>query len=276
MEARVRVLLVAEPGSAVEAWRDLVRAAGHEVAGVTTPIEVSGAVRRRSAEAVLCGVAGDSRALRRLVERVRHAAEAPLPVVLLLPDDAHWLRTGAPVDLAPLAVLPEAALDAADLQRALDWLGDGPRRREPAWPLGRGVAFDRSARELRGERASQRLTPSEAVILGLLLDAPGRTVDTRTLTLALWRSSEVDRFARAAIRSHVHTLRKKLASVGLEGALASDPRVGYRWLAPPPAVEVSGPPPRPPARGRTVEDPARPSRGSASAAAPRTPGAAPR
>jgi DNA-binding response OmpR family regulator len=271
----VRVLLVGESEPGVELARSLVAGAGHEVAGATTPLEVSAAVRRRAAEAVVCDVDADSRALRRLVERVRHAAEAPLPVVLLLPESASWLRTGAPLDLAPLAALPRSSAEVSDLRGALEWVSDAPRRREPDWPLGGLASFDRAARELRAETGSQRLTPSEAAILGLLLDAGGRPVDAAALSLALWRTSQLDRFARAAIRSHVHTLRKKLAALGLEGAVASDPRLGYRWLRQAARAEVTARP-RPSPRGRTEGGRGRPSPGSAAAAAPRTRGAAPR
>ncbi len=46
---------------------------------------------------------------------------------------------------------------------------------------------------------------------------------------ALWgETATSDHHARAAIRTHVRTLRRKLATAGLAGALVTLPRIGYR------------------------------------------------
>jgi two-component system response regulator MprA len=72
------------------------------------------------------------------------------------------------------------------------------------------------------------LTASEALIVDLLLRHPGLVVPANALSRALWGDAILDGHGRAAIRSHIYTLRRKLRAVGLPSALVSAPGWGYR------------------------------------------------
>lgn len=47
------------------------------------------------------------------------------------------------------------------------------------------------------------------------------------ITQVLCGEAIADRYGRAAIRSHVHSLRRKLRAIGLEGSIESLPGTGY-------------------------------------------------
>jgi DNA-binding response OmpR family regulator len=177
---------------------------------------------------------GGAAALRALIGRARHAAEHPLPVLLLLPDSSSWLRGVLPRDLLPAVTLPAREAAAAALARAFAQLSgdDLPSTRAEASRIAGGalppLRFDPRGREVGGPDGAVRLTHSEAAIFGLLVRGDGDVVDHDGLAQELWSVDVADRHSRAAIRSHVHTLRGKLRSVGLAGAVASLPGVGYR------------------------------------------------
>lgn len=65
-------------------------------------------------------------------------------------------------------------------------------------------------------------------MLTLLAAAPGAFVPTAELARALWGDALADRYARGALRSHVHTLRGKLAAAGFGGVVESRSGIGYR------------------------------------------------
>ena len=74
-----------------------------------------------------------------------------------------------------------------------------------------------------------QLTASEAAIFETVLEANGGVVPAERIALALWgRQTMMDTLNRAAIRSHVYTLRKKLCVAGLDHALVSLSGAGYR------------------------------------------------
>ncbi len=95
------------------------------------------------------------------------------------------------------------------------------------------MSLDRRRREVEGPEGAAHLTPSEASILSLLMREGGSVVSHQELAQELWGSAFSDRHSRAAIRSHVHTLRAKLrgGGVGLADVVASMPGVGYRLNA---------------------------------------------
>ena len=73
-----------------------------------------------------------------------------------------------------------------------------------------------------------RLTHSEsAVLVELIREGRGAVTHDR-IAQALWGRAFADRYGRASIRSHMHTLRRKLDSIGLAEAVSSVPGVGYR------------------------------------------------
>ena len=90
------------------------------------------------------------------------------------------------------------------------------------------IVFDRAGGKLRGPAGTVALTPSEGVILGALLDAAGEVVRLETLAHTLWGRTFVDGRMQASIRSHVHTLRARLRSAGLDRAVVVVRGIGYR------------------------------------------------
>ena len=172
----------------------------------------------------------DVAALRRLIDRARHAAERPLPTVLLLPEHSIWMRGALPAELLPAELLPAIAISARDAGAA----SRGTAVEIPAPPprsVASSLSLDRQRRAVEGPEGAAHLTPSEASILSLLVREEGGVVSHQRLAQELWGSAFSDRHSRAAIRSHVHTLRTKLRTVGLADVVASMPGVGYRLNA---------------------------------------------
>jgi len=222
------VLVVAEEaGDATALARELERA-GHEPCGASDGAHVAARVRSTRAEALLVAAPGSTSALRLLLLRAREAAEAPLPAVLLLDGGSVWLRTALPQDLAPATALPAGEAGAARLAGALAALVAGDPGPEQV-SIG-GVAFERAGHRLAGPGGCSSLTPSEAAVLSLFVAAPGAFTSTAELARALWGQVLTDRHARGAIRSHVHTLRGKLAAAGFAGVVESRAGVGYRLV----------------------------------------------
>ena len=238
----MRALIVAEEPERRELLAEEVRRAGYDVCGSSTAERVTAEtwrMARAGLDAFVVDV-GATAAMRRLIERARHAAEERIPVVLLLPESSTWLRGGPPLDLLPAVTLPARAADSGTLARAL------ARMRVVAGPIGApgngephapgsdapsaALALVRGRRELRGPRGNAHVTPLETAILLTLMQEDG-VVAHQQLAEELWGSALSDRHSRAAIRSHVYTLRRKLREVGFEGAIDSVPGVGYRFLA---------------------------------------------
>ena len=178
----------------------------------------------------------DQAALRRAIDRARHAAEAPLPLLMLLPEHSTWLRDAPPRELLPAITISAREADATALGRGLERMGARP-------PLGSGdvgslppaaagaLSFERARREVSGPGGSVRLTASEGTVLGALVAGDGAIVTHEQLAEALWGRAIVDRHSRAAIRSHMYTLRRKLHDAGLEEAVIALPGVGYSLAA---------------------------------------------
>ncbi len=231
----MRALLVTEQPERRDALAREVRGAGHEVCGGCGPQRVTTEIRRAppaAPDVLVVDLGGDAAALRALIGRARHAAEHPLPV-LLLPDSSSWLHGVLPRDLLPAATLPVREAGSAPLARAFAQLGGGepsppPRASPPPGSSLPPFGFEPQGREVSGPDGVARLTRSEAAIFGLLVHGDGDVVPHDRLAQELWSVAVADRHSRAAIRSHVHTLRGKLRSVGLDGAVASLPGVGYR------------------------------------------------
>lgn len=102
---------------------------------------------------------------------------------------------------------------------------DGREHPRVRWPRP-----GQQSREVTGPGGTARLTPSEAAILAALL-REGRAVVTHDrIALTLWGNAFADRFGRASIRSHLHTLRRKLSAIGLADVIISVPGVGCRLL----------------------------------------------
>ena len=209
-----------------------VQEAGHGVSGSVDATGVTAEIWRAAhggPDVLVVDLGGDAAALRRLIDRARSAAEQPLPVLLLLPDGSAWLRGALPRKLLPAVAAPARETDSSSLARALAQLDTGePAAAAPPKARAGSLSFDPSRRDVSGPDGSAHLTPSAAAVLGVLVREQGGVVPHGRLAQELWGTAVVDRHSRAAIRSHVHTLRGKLGAVGLGGAVASLPGVGYR------------------------------------------------
>ena len=65
------------------------------------------------------------------------------------------------------------------------------------------------------DAGSTFLTRGESAVLDALMSKAG-VVTYEEIAVAIWGSSTGDRHERGAIRSHLYTLRRALASVGVE------------------------------------------------------------
>lgn len=171
----MRVLVVSDEAARRRALAEEVRRAGHEVGGAAHSARVVAETRRvaPAPEALLLKVE-DQSAATRVVGRVRLAAEARLPALVVLPAHATWLRSGAP-----------------EIGRALERLG-GSAMPVPGERAG-ALALDRRTRHASGPGGAVALTPSEASILARLIAARGAIVDHGELSAELWQRPLLDR-----------------------------------------------------------------------------------
>ena len=217
----MRVLIVADDAERLRSLCRVVSRAGHTCEGTLDARGLALAVRVSRPDALVLELGSEATVLRRHVARARFAAESALPVVLLVNDPA-WIRLPVYAELEPCAVL--AASEAAEsLPAQLARFGFEAGGQALA---GLDVRSDR--REVTGVAGRARLTASEASVLGALMAAPGDVVRPDVLSAALWGSVQADRHARAALRTHVYTLRGKLRQAGIEDAIETLPGLGYR------------------------------------------------
>lgn len=223
------LLLIGADPAALEAWRVGLAQAGVPVAGVTSALDAPLRLRRARPSTLVVIEPWDLGEAREAITRCRAAAESTLPVILVL-WSSPWLHGPLPADLEPAAVLDASKATAADLIRAARVLAGKPAEAEIDVA---GLALDPVERRLRGPNGDAFLTPSEATLLGLLLSHPLDVVRVEEVARALWGTPINGSHERAAIRTHLHTLRRKLASVGAGDAIRSVPGVGYRLTEPP-------------------------------------------
>lgn len=219
----MRALIVADDSERRDALAGEVQRAGHEVAGLSDAEHVTVEMRRALSagpDALIIDLGEDLVALRRLIDRARHAAERPLPAVLLLPEHSTWVHGVLPADLLPAIAIAASDARSGRLAAALAAAGPAPGGAaaeipdSPQRPVASPLSLDRRRREVEGPEGAAHLTPSEASILSLLMREGGSVVSHQELAQELWGSAFSDRHSRAAIRSHVHTLRAKLRGSG--------------------------------------------------------------
>ena len=223
----MRVLVVAEDAQRRERLARSVETAGQDVGGRSAAREVIRAVRRERPEALLIESDEGASVLRVLLERAREAAEAPLPALLLLPGHSVWLH-----GLLPARALASSAAPEGALRSALATIAEGSGAGSPAVLRLGALRLDRQGRVASGPEGEVRLTASESALLGAILAGGDAVVRAERIAEALWGCPVVDTHSRAAIRSHVHTLRRKLAALGLGEVVLSLPGVGYRAAQP--------------------------------------------
>lgn len=193
-----------------------------------------------AAEVLLIDAVDDPQQALRALERARAALEVRIPAVLVLNHGSAWLHGAIPPEMHPAVVLANAEL-AAMLDAALRRARAAPVRLATAGAAFRGLGgltWLPESREVLGPRGRAVLTASEARVMEVLSSGTGRVVPAGAVSRALWGDVIVDRHVRAAIRSHVYTLRRKLRTAGLDGALISLPGLGYR-LEPVEVIDVA-------------------------------------
>ncbi len=211
--------------------RRAIDAAATERAGwrvvTAEPAETAAIAQRVRPDILMIDVAGDTSTLRGVLERARVAVEAQLPALVVLPESSVWLRAPLPPDMAPAVTVSHDGVAGSELARACRSL------LEEASPLSShragGLTFEPGARAISGPGGVAALTPSEAAVMALFLERAGEAVPIESFTRALWDRTTVDRRARAAIRSHIHTLRRKMQQVGAGDPIVSVTGVGYRF-----------------------------------------------
>lgn len=171
--------------------------------------------------------AGDAQATRVALERARGAAEREaLPAVLVVSVNSLWLRGALPVELLPCAVIARdgATSKVADAVSRMAGVEASTVRDVD------GVLWVRDRRALSGPLGTVQLTASEALVFDAVYSAHGVVVSLAQIALALWGQAVADDLNRAAIRSHVYSLRRKLRAAGIaDGTLLSVAGVGYRF-----------------------------------------------
>lgn len=225
----MRVLVVSEQPERREALARDLRRAGHEVAGTTGGDGVMAQTRRMvgGPDIFVVDAGEDATVLRRLIDRAREAVEdAQRPVLVLLPQYSPWLRGSLPADLHAVIAVSASTPAAEAVAIALAAM----RGEDGAPPPAAELSYDEHRREASGRGGTVRLTPSESAVLALLIRAGRGTITHDRIAEQLWGSSFADRYRRASIRSHMHTLRRKLGSIGLTEAVIAVPGVGYRLL----------------------------------------------
>ena len=226
------MLVVAEDARRRERLARSVEAAGQDVGGSSDARDVMRAVRDERPEALLVESDEGAAVLRALLERARAAAEAPLPALLLLPENSVWLHGPLPAPLLPACALPSSEAPAGALRSVLAAIAEGSGAGPPAVLRLGALRLDRQARVVSGPQGEVPLTASECALLGAIVAGGGAVVRAEQVAGALWGRPVVDTHSRAAIRSYVHTLRRKLAGLGIGEVVVSLPGVGYRAIPP--------------------------------------------
>ncbi len=125
----MRALIVADDSERRDALAGEVQRAGHEVAGLSDAEHVTVEMRRALSagpDALIIDLGEDLVALRRLIDRARHAAERPLPAVLLLPEHSTWVHGVLPADLLPAIAIAASDARSGRLAAALAAAGPAP------------------------------------------------------------------------------------------------------------------------------------------------------
>lgn len=104
----------------------------------------------------------------------------------------------------------------------------------PRWRTIGPLTLDLFHRDARRAGRWLALHPREFGVLWRLADAPGQRVTRRQLLRDVWRLNHEPE--TNSVEVHVSRLRSKLAELGCEGLVATDPRGGYRLIEAPPLM----------------------------------------
>jgi DNA-binding response OmpR family regulator len=155
-----------------------------------------------------------------LVERSRGYRRLLMLGVELSAERAALLTLGCAEAVPASVELDELAARAGLLEAMTDML---PRRRTVG-PL----TLDFVHRDARRGDRWLTLHPREFEVLWRLADTPGRRVTRGQLLREVWRLNHEPETNSVAV--HVSRLRKKMADLGCEGLVATDPGGGYRLV----------------------------------------------
>ena len=221
----MRVLLITEDEFARATLTDLTLRSGNEVCASVNAAEVMEATRSAQPQAVVIQHQSED-GCREILLRARSAAEERIPALFVSSGRLPWLYAGVPPALLPASVVASDRLQA-EFGPALSGLT--PREGDDDGPFIVGpIRFSPERRQIEGPSGTTRLTPSESTLLATLAAHHNTYLSAKLLGSLLWDEPRDDRYARAAIRSHIYTLRRKLTSIGLEGVLTSIHLLGYR------------------------------------------------
>jgi two-component system KDP operon response regulator KdpE len=216
----VRILVVAATPADRLAIGAAVEALGYDFRAAVAADASAAATRRFAPDLVLLDAPSEAVA-DALLERVRGAAERPLAAVLLLPERSPRLRLAARAD--GVAVLPRGELDGVGSAIAThDYVHGRARPRHVRLRLDADIAL------LSANGESVHLTRSESALAEVLLAKPGEVVTSADLATAVWRGRERPLRVGTALRTHIYTLRAKLADIAPEARIENVVSVGYR------------------------------------------------
>ena len=219
----MRILVVAENTFQLRELVGFIRRAGHQPCGAVAALEVTEAVRRLRPEALIVEQA-DEGTRHAVIERAWGAAESDMPALLVVPRPEDALHSGP----FPTTVVRANGTEEGILSGLRALVSDAATS-ESEPPAVTPLHLNPGSRDVEGPTGKHvRLTVSEVSVLAELIAAAGMYVGPAALSSALWGVATVDRHSRAAIRTHIYTLRRKLRSVGLDEAIVSLSGVGYR------------------------------------------------
>lgn len=164
-----------------------------------------------------------------VIRRVRSWSE--VPVIVLSVRDAQSEKVAALDAGADDFVTKPFGMD--ELQARMRAVLRRRGQPEPDSPvvLAGDVEVDLARREIRVGGAPVHLTPTEFALLERFVRNPGKLLTHRWILEKVWGSSHgVDAHH---VRVHVANLRRKLGEgAGEASMIATEPGVGYRWVAP--------------------------------------------
>ena len=160
-----------------------------------------------------------------LCRQLREWSTMPLIVVSALDDEDHIVRAlDAGADdyiIKPFGPRELVARMRAALRRAER--GDD----QPQLELD-GLEVDLARRAVRRDGQELKLTPIEYRLLDTLVRHRGRLLTHRELLQEVWGAAYLD--DRAALRTHVANLRRRLGSAGEPGPIRTYSGSGYRFV----------------------------------------------
>jgi DNA-binding winged helix-turn-helix (wHTH) protein len=165
----------------------------------------------------------DARALRRGEREGMAAADWPAWRLLMLgveepAERAALLTLGCAEALAAAIGLRELEARARRIDEMFGML--------PRWRTVGPLTLDLFHRDARRAGRWLALHPREFGVLWRLADAPGKRVTRQQLLRDVWRLNHEPE--TNSVEVHVSRLRGKLAELGCEGLVMTDPRGGYR------------------------------------------------